>query len=63
MNFNTVSEFLQMGGYGLYVWTSYGITLIVLGYNIINPMVMNRRFMKLQKQNLRREQAREIAQE
>lgn len=59
MSFNTVSEFVQMGGHGLYVWTSYGIALIVLGYNILNPMVNRRNFMKMQKQNLRRELARE----
>jgi heme exporter protein D len=59
MSFNTFSEFMQMGGHGFYVWTAYGITLVVLSYNIINPMVMNRRFVKSQKQNLRREQARE----
>ena len=59
MSFNTFSEFVQMGGHGFFVWTAYGITLVVLSYNIINPMVMNRRFVKLQKQNLRREQARQ----
>ena len=26
-----VTEFFAMGGYGGYVWTSYGITLLVLG--------------------------------
>ncbi len=59
MSFNTVSEFVQMGGHGLFVWTAYGIALIVLGYNIINPMVLHSRFVKMQKQNLRRELARE----
>ena len=58
MSFNTFSEFVQMGGHGFFVWTAYGITLVVLSYNIINPMVMNRRFVRSQKQNLRREQAR-----
>ena len=29
-----MSEFLQMGGYAAYVWSAYGITLIVLGANI-----------------------------
>jgi len=59
MSFNTFSEFVQMGGHGFFVWTAYGITLVVLSYNIINPMVMNRRFVRSQKQNLRREQARQ----
>jgi heme exporter protein D len=34
MNLN---EFLHMGGYGFYVWTSYGIALLVLLVNIILP--------------------------
>ncbi|MGB5260242.1 MAG: heme exporter protein CcmD [Gammaproteobacteria bacterium] len=34
MNLN---EFLHMGGYGFYVWTSYGISLVVLLLNIILP--------------------------
>ena len=29
-----MSEFLQMGGYAAYVWSAYGITLIVLIINI-----------------------------
>lgn len=27
---------LSMGGYGAYVWTAYGITLCVFGFNIAN---------------------------
>jgi heme exporter protein D len=34
MNLN---EFLHMGGYAFYVWTSYGIALVVLLVNIIAP--------------------------
>ena len=33
----TLSEFIDMGGYGAYVWSSYGITLLVLIINIILP--------------------------
>ena len=43
----------------MYVWTAYAIALIVLCYNIINPMVIHRRFVNMQKQNLRRELARQ----
>lgn len=36
MNWNSWSEFLSMGGYGVYVWGSYGMTLIcVVGELII----------------------------
>ncbi len=30
MNWQSFDQFLQMGGYGLYVWGSYGMTLLVL---------------------------------
>jgi heme exporter protein D len=32
-----LTEFLHMGGYGFYVWSSYGIALLVLLVNIIVP--------------------------
>lgn len=27
-------DFLQMGGYAAYVWSAYGITLLVLGVSV-----------------------------
>jgi heme exporter protein CcmD len=27
-------KFLQMGGYAIYVWPSYGLTALVVGLNI-----------------------------
>ena len=30
MNWQSFDQFFQMGGYGLYVWGSYGLTLLVL---------------------------------
>ena len=27
-------EFLSMGGYAPYVWSAYGVTLVVLVYNV-----------------------------
>ncbi len=29
-HWNSLAEFLAMGGYGLYVWGSYGMTALVL---------------------------------
>jgi len=42
-----MSEFLHMGGYAAYVWSSYGIALLVLLANLIAP-VMSRRKLLLQ---------------
>ena len=33
----TLAEFFHMGGYAFYVWTSYGITALVLVANIVLP--------------------------
>jgi|GEM_PF-201035 len=31
MYWNSFSDFLHMGGYGLYVWGSFGMTALVMG--------------------------------
>jgi heme exporter protein D len=31
MTWGGASEFFSMGGYGLYVWGSYGITAVLIG--------------------------------
>lgn len=41
-----MQEFFAMGGYAFYVWTSYGLTLIVLLANIIIPVVQRRQFLR-----------------
>lgn len=30
MQFNSFSEFINMGGYGFYVWLSFGATAVIL---------------------------------
>ena len=35
MHWNSLSEFLSMGGYALYVWGSYGVTLVLLGGEVL----------------------------
>ena len=35
MQWSSLSEFLSMGGYGFYVWGSYGVTLVLLGGEVI----------------------------
>jgi heme exporter protein D len=41
----TLTEFLHMGGYAYYVWTSYGITLLVLVANIVIPLRLRRKLL------------------
>ncbi len=50
----TLNEFIHMGGYGFYVWTSYGITLLVLIINIILPARQKTRLLADIARKLRR---------
>lgn len=40
------SEFFAMGNYALYVWGSYGATLLVLAYNVL---AARRRMLQVQR--------------
>ena len=35
MQWGSVSEFVAMGGYGLYVWTSFGVTALCLLWEVL----------------------------
>ena len=48
-----MKEFFHMGGYGFYVWTSYGIALLVLLANLLSPILLKK---KLLSELARREQ-------
>jgi len=40
MSWNSFDEFVRMGGYGLYVWGSYGVVLVVM---ILEAVLTRRR--------------------
>lgn len=42
-------QLFNMGGYENYVWSAYGVTLIVFGINIIMMMLEKRRVKKILK--------------
>ncbi|WP_019340631.1 heme exporter protein CcmD [Stutzerimonas stutzeri] len=56
MNFSSFSDFIGMGNHGLYVWTSYGISLAVLVLNVALPMMARRRYLQDEARRLRREE-------
>ena len=55
MEFESFSEFLAMGRHGFYVWLSYGLTAVIIVYNLLVPVLQRRRLIKEQAQRLRRE--------
>lgn len=50
-----LSEFLHMGGYAFYVWTSYALAGIVLTANVVMPLLDARRTRRELVGKLRRE--------
>ena len=53
------SEFFHMGGYAVYVWTSYAIALVMVVANIVSPIIERKRVISRVKRAIKRDAARE----
>jgi heme exporter protein D len=51
----TVQEFFHMGGYAVYVWTSYGLCFAVLAFNLIVPLRRQNEMLKSLRRRLQQE--------
>jgi heme exporter protein D len=56
MAFNSLADFFAMGGYGFYVWLSYGISFLVLAVLIINTLTKRKKILKTVTQRIGREE-------
>lgn len=43
MYFENFSSLMHMDGHGLYVWSTYGIGLAVIAYNVVAPLLAGKR--------------------
>ncbi|NOS87975.1 MAG: heme exporter protein CcmD [Methylococcaceae bacterium] len=41
-----MSEFLHMGGYAFYVWTSYGIATLVMAFGVVKPLLQHTQLLR-----------------
>lgn len=63
MKFDSFQAFIEMGGYGFYVWLSYGLTFLLLGTLVITSIKSHKNIQKQIKQKLKRKmKLREAAQ-
>ena len=46
-----MSEFLNMGGYAIYVWSAYAVTALVLIANIAHALIKKRKNKRESKNN------------
>ncbi|WP_322978239.1 heme exporter protein CcmD [Pseudomonas sp. C11] len=58
MSFSSFAEFLAMGTHGVYVWSAYGISLVVLLLNVVLPILARRRYLQDEARRLRREKSK-----
>ena len=42
----SLHDFLAMGGYAAYVWTSYALAAAVLAWNIVQPLRREQRLLR-----------------
>ncbi len=54
-----MTDFLAMGGYGSYVWSSYAIFVIALLLDFAAPRLRNRRVIADLRARLKRQQKRQ----
>lgn len=41
-----MTDFFSMGGYGSYVWSAWGLTVVVMTINLILPLRKHRQLRK-----------------
>jgi heme exporter protein D len=55
VKFESMADFIGMGGHGLYVWLAYGIALAILLLNVVQPLRQTRQLLNQQARLVRRE--------
>ncbi|MEW6994328.1 heme exporter protein CcmD [Colwelliaceae bacterium MEBiC 14330] len=64
MQFSSFSEFIDMGGYGFYVWLSFGTTALILSFLLVSSKAGHQKIIneiaKRQQRDDKLRQAREI---
>lgn len=50
------SEFFAMGGYAFYVWTSWGLTVVVLVWLYLQPKITHRKLKRDIRRQIMRKQ-------
>ena len=51
-----MNEFLHMGGYAVFVWSSFGISALVLLLNVVLPIMRRKQLIRDVEGHIRRKQ-------
>ncbi len=55
MYFESFADLIAMGKHGAFVWSAYGISLLVLAINVALPILGKRSYLQEEARRLRRE--------
>jgi|TARA_B110000967_G_scaffold2386_1_gene2538 heme exporter protein D len=61
MYFENIAALINMDGHGVYVWTSVAVTLAVMLWLVIAPLISQGRLLKEVSRDIQRQQDRELA--
>lgn len=61
--FDSITDFLDMGGYAFYVWVAYGAFFVVMGWNLIQARIERRKTLQLLKARRQREASMQATQD
>lgn len=53
------SDFFHMGGYAVYVWSSYALALLLVVANVVSPIIERKRVIARVKRAIKREALRD----
>jgi heme exporter protein D len=63
MQFDSFSAFITMGGYGFYVWLSYGVSLLALALLVLSSITDHKKIKQQIAQREKRENKLRLAAE
>lgn len=50
MRFDSLADFIAMGGHGPFVWSAYAIAFVVIVFNFVWPVVLKKRHISRMRQ-------------
>lgn len=56
IQFESIAEFIQMGGYAVHVWLVYLFFAIFIAYNLISPRIAKQQFIRTQQRRTARDE-------
>ncbi len=61
LQFDSINAFLHMGGHGPFVWSAYGITMVVMLWLLLAPLRRSRDMLRQVRRHQQRAPAQQVS--